>query len=253
MSARPWDAVAVKTRTPASEAAMEAAIAECSLSTVMRSPASSPRSARSASFSRTGACGGMGETGRSWGRARSAGAGGATTPIIGSAPTPGASVRSDRRDGSGLRLIERPQSDGLRPLAASGRRPAPPAATGGRGVSPRPDPPARRPTPPGSTPRTSCVGHHGEGAAWALAGAQAAALAVIERDHVLAVEPADRRVGAREQADVAAGAAPAPKAARRPGPRGGRVEPLERLGEPADALGGRPAEAPRTPGRREGV
>jgi hypothetical protein len=60
MSATPWEAVAVNTRAPASEAAMQAAIAECSLSTVMRSPHSSPRSISSASFSSTGVCGVIG-------------------------------------------------------------------------------------------------------------------------------------------------------------------------------------------------
>jgi hypothetical protein len=60
MSASPCDAVAVKTRAPASEAAMHAAMAECSLSTVISSPVKSPRSVSSASFSSTGVCGVIG-------------------------------------------------------------------------------------------------------------------------------------------------------------------------------------------------
>ena len=60
MRAMPWEEVAVKTRAPASEAAMQAAMAECSLSTVIISPVSSPVWANSRSFSSTGVWGVMG-------------------------------------------------------------------------------------------------------------------------------------------------------------------------------------------------
>src|SRR3989304_4621266 len=92
MRASPWEAVAVKTRVPASEAAMQAAIAECSDSTVMRSAVSSPRSFSSASFSSTGVCGVIGYTGIRWGRARGAGEG-AAGALGDAAPAPLAVLR----------------------------------------------------------------------------------------------------------------------------------------------------------------
>jgi len=60
MSMRPWEAVAVKTRTPVREAVMQADIAECSDSAVMRSTSKSPASCRSLIFSAMGVCGVMG-------------------------------------------------------------------------------------------------------------------------------------------------------------------------------------------------
>ena len=60
MSSRPWLAVAVKTRTPVSEAVMQALMAECSDSAVMRSTSNSPESWRSLIFSAMGVWGVMG-------------------------------------------------------------------------------------------------------------------------------------------------------------------------------------------------
>ncbi len=60
MSSRPCDAVAVNTRTPASEAGMHADITECSDSGVMISASNSPAAWKSVSSSRIGVCGVIG-------------------------------------------------------------------------------------------------------------------------------------------------------------------------------------------------
>jgi hypothetical protein len=51
MRAKPWDAVAVKVRTPVREAAMQAAMAECSDSVRIMIPGSVPSFSISDSFS----------------------------------------------------------------------------------------------------------------------------------------------------------------------------------------------------------
>jgi hypothetical protein len=51
MSASPWEAVAVKVRTPVKDAAMQAAIAECSDSVRIMMPVSFPSFSMSDSFS----------------------------------------------------------------------------------------------------------------------------------------------------------------------------------------------------------
>jgi len=60
MSSRPCEAVAVNTRTPASEAGMQAAITECSDSGVMTSASNTPSAWNSVIFSRIGVCGVIG-------------------------------------------------------------------------------------------------------------------------------------------------------------------------------------------------
>jgi hypothetical protein len=60
MYKRPLALVAVKTRAPADEAAMQTASAECSLSTGMYWAGSEPSSTYSESLSVTGVCGVMG-------------------------------------------------------------------------------------------------------------------------------------------------------------------------------------------------
>ncbi len=54
MRASPWDAVAVKVRTPVNDAEMQAAIAECSDSVRIITPASLPSFSISESFSYMG-------------------------------------------------------------------------------------------------------------------------------------------------------------------------------------------------------
>ena len=51
ISANPWEEVAVKVRTPVSDADKQAAIAECSLSTLIILPPSFPSASQSESFS----------------------------------------------------------------------------------------------------------------------------------------------------------------------------------------------------------
>jgi len=51
MSARPWEAVAVNVLTPVKEAAMQAAMAECSDSVRIMIPLSSPDASHSENFS----------------------------------------------------------------------------------------------------------------------------------------------------------------------------------------------------------
>ena len=60
MRASPWDEVAVKVRAPATEAPMQAAMAECSDSTLMNLASSVPSAHISERSSTTWVCGVMG-------------------------------------------------------------------------------------------------------------------------------------------------------------------------------------------------